>query len=202
MITYKELISLIEGKTSASQRRRNQRGFSHNEIKSEYSDRPSLVVSVKKVRKNQKEQEKEDDRIAKDSALKEDIEFNKLISEEELDSFLEEVLAEELYLESNMNIKARHDVALRFKKSEQSRERATKLALSHKADEATIEHRARKMAVMLMKKKLAKKSLDKLSVQEKEHLEDLIKKKHIIVDKLAAKLKQKLLKLERKRLEK
>lgn len=198
MITYKELISLIEGKTSAAQRRRNQRGFSHNEIKNEYSDRPSLVVSVKKVRKNQKEQEKEDDRIAKDSALKEDIEFNKLISEEELDIFLEE----ELYLESNMNIKARHDVALRFKKSEHTRERAAKLALSHKADEATIEHRARKMAVMLMKKKLAKKPLDKLSVQEKEHLEDLIKKKHIIVDKLAAKLKQKILKLERKRLEK
>lgn len=55
---------------------------------------------------------------------------------------------------------------------------------------------------MLLKKKLAKKPLDKLSVQEKEHLEDLIKKKHNIVAKIAAKLKQKILKLERDRLEK
>lgn len=198
MIKYKELLLTLEGKTSAAQRRRNQRGYSHNEIKGEYNDRPSLVVSVKRIRQNNKDQQKETERLEKDEnkPIKEAIED--IITEEELDN----IISEELYLESNLNIKARHDIALRFKRSEHSRETAEKKALSHKADTATIEHRAHKMAIMLMKKKLAKKPLDKLSVQEKEHLEDLIKKKHNIVAKLAAKLKQKILKLERDRLEK
>ncbi len=197
MIKYKELLLTLEGKTSAAQRRRNQRGFSHNEIKGEYNDRPSLVVSVKRIRQNNKDQQKETERLEKDEnkPIKEEIED---ITEEDLDN----IISEELYLESNLNIKARHDIALRFKKSEHSRETAEKKALSHKADTATIEHRAHKMAIMLLKKKLAKKPLDKLSVQEKEHLEDLIKKKHNIVAKIAAKLKQKILKLERDRLEK
>lgn len=197
MIKYKELLLTLEGKTSAAQRRRNQRGYSHNEIKGEYNDRPSLVVSVKRIRQNNKDQQKETERLEKDEnkPIKEEIED---ITEEDLDN----IISEELYLESNLNIKARHDIALRFKKSEHSRETAEKKALSHKADTATIEHRAHKMAIMLLKKKLAKKPLDKLSVQEKEHLEDLIKKKHNIVAKIAAKLKQKILKLERDRLEK
>lgn len=197
MIKYKELLLTLEGKTSAAQRRRNQRGYSHNEIKGEYNDRPSLVVSVKRIRQNNKDQQKETERLEKDEnkPIKEEIED---ITEEDLDN----IISEELYLENNLNIKARHDIALRFKKSEHSRETAEKKALSHKADTATIEHRAHKMAIMLLKKKLAKKPLDKLSVQEKEHLEDLIKKKHNIVAKIAAKLKQKILKLERDRLEK
>ncbi len=197
MIKYKELLLTLEGKTSAAQRRRNQRGFSHNEIKGEYNDRPSLVVNIKRIRQNNKDQQKETERLEKDEnkPIKEEIED---ITEEDLDN----IISEELYLENNLNIKARHDIALRFKKSEHSRETAEKKALSHKADTATIEHRAHKMAIMLLKKKLAKKPLDKLSVQEKEHLEDLIKKKHNIVAKIAAKLKQKILKLERDRLEK
>ena len=197
MIKYKELLLTLEGKTSAAQRRRNQRGYSHNEIKGEYNDRPSLVVSVKRIRQNNKDQQKETERLEKDEnkPIKEEIED---ITEEDFYN----IISEELYLENNLNIKARHDIALRFKKSEHSRETAEKKALSHKADTATIEHRAHKMAIMLLKKKLAKKPLDKLSVQEKEHLEDLIKKKHNIVAKIAAKLKQKILKLERDRLEK
>lgn len=197
MITYRELVLTLEGKTTAAQRRRNQRGFSHNEIKGEYNDRPSLVVSVKRIRQNNKDQAKEQARLENDDdkTVKEELED---ITEEELD----DIISEELFLENKLNIKARHDIALRFKKSEHSRETAEKKALSHKADSATIEHRAHKMAIMLMKKKLAKKPLDKLSVQEKEHLEDLIKKKANIVNKIAAKLKQKILKLERDRLEK
>lgn len=197
MITYRELVLTLEGKTTAAQRRRNQRGFSHNEIKGEYNDRPSLVVSVKRIRQNNKDQAKEQSRLENDDdkTVKEELED---ITEEELD----DIICEELFLENKLNIKDRHDIALRFKKSEHSRETAEKKALSHKADSATIEHRAHKMAIMLMKKKLAKKPLDKLSVQEKEHLEDLIKKKSNIVNKIAAKLKQKILKLERDRLEK
>lgn len=197
MITYRELVLTLEGKTTAAQRRRNQRGFSHNEIKGEYNDRPSLVVSVKRIRQNNKEQAKEQARLENDDdkTVKEELDD---ITEEELD----DIISEELFLENKLNIKDRHDIALRFKKSEHSRETAEKKALSHKADSATIEHRAHKMAIMLMKKKLAKKPLDKLSVQEKEHLEDLIKKKANIVNKIAAKLKQKILKLERGRLEK
>ena len=197
MITYRELVLTLEGKTTATQRRRNQRGFSHNEIKGEYNDRPSLVISVKRIRQNNKDQAKEQARLENDDnkTVKEELED---ITEEELD----DIISEELFLENKLNIKSRHDIALRFKKSEHSRETAEKKALSHKADSATIEHRAHKMAIMLMKKKLAKKPLDKLSVQEKEHLEDLIKKKANIINKIATKLKQKILKLERDRLEK
>lgn len=197
MLKYRDFLLTLEGKTSAAQRRRNQRGYSHNEIKGDYNDRPSLMIRVKQIRKDNKDKEKETERLEKEEnkAIKEEIED--IISEEELDDIIEEEL-----LESKLNIKARHDIALRFKKSEHNRETAEKKALSHKADEATIAHRAHKMAIMLLKKKLAKKPLDKLSVQEKEHLEDLIKKKANIVNKIAAKLKQKILKLERNRLEK
>jgi hypothetical protein len=180
MITYTELLTLLEGKTSAMQRRRNQRGFSHAAIKSEFEDRPSLIVKTKKRRPIKND----------DDVLDEDV------SDEEL-----EVFAEEFLLES-LNTKDRKDIALKFKEHKNEKNRAEKIALSHKASRETIEHRAHKMAILLLKKKLAKKPLDSLSIVEKQRLEDLIKKKSIIVDKLSKRLVQKILKLERNRLNK
>ncbi len=184
MITYTDLITLIEGKTSAMQRRRNQRGYSHAAIKSEFEDRPSLLLTTRK-KKVKQEDEKEIDESIDD------------FPEEELEIFTEQ----QLILES-LNTKDRKDISMRFKKNANIRNRAEKFALSHKADNETIEHRARKMAILLLKKKLAKKPLNSLSVVEKQRLEDLIKKKGVIVEKIAKKLKQKILKLERDRLNK
>jgi len=175
MIKYKAFLDLIEGKTSAAQRRRDQRGYGFGDIKQEFKNRPSVIVKTKR----EKEEEDEDTK-------------NESIDDEELDDIIAE----------SLNTQDRKAIALRFKHNAHTRDRKEKIALSHKADEKTIEERARKMAILLMKKKLAKKPLDSLSVVEKQRLEDLVKKKATLVNKLAIRLKQKILKLERARLNK
>lgn len=179
MIKYKTFLSLIEGKTSAAQRRRNERGYGYQDIKQKYDDRESLIVKTKREKKDEDEDD-EDGQVSE--------EFN----DDELDS----IILEEL------NTQDRKEIARRFKLNAKTRLRKEEIALSHKADEKTIEERARKMAILLIKKKFAKKSLDSLSVVEKQRLEHLLKSKSELVKRLTNKLKQKILKLERERLNK
>ena len=90
--------------------------------------------------------------------------------------------------------------AIRFKQSASKRERKMKIALHTKSSPAKINHRARVMAVKLMKQKLARKPLDKLSIQEKERIERIIKRKGKVLNRMSLKLVSKIKKIESNRL--
>ena len=65
---------------------------------------------------------------------------------------------------------------------------------------ATINGRARKLAVKLLKQRIAKKPLDKLSIGEKERLEKMLAKRKTLINRLAMKLVSRVRKVETDRL--
>jgi hypothetical protein len=90
----------------------------------------------------------------------------------------------------------------RFARTEPKRERAIQIALRKHSDSKVINKRARKLAIKFLKKKIAKKDLNKLSVPEKERLERIIEKSGKTIDRIAMKMVPKIRKIENQRLEK
>ena len=89
---------------------------------------------------------------------------------------------------------------IRFAKTATKRERRIRIALKTHSTTKTINGRARKLAIITLKKKLAKKPLDKLSVGEKERIERIVSRKKILLNKMAMKLAPKVRKIENDRL--
>lgn len=114
---------------------------------------------------------------------------------EEVESDLnEEVLMEVL---SRMErIKAK----VRFARTKSKRERKVVLALKRHSDTGTINKRARRLAINLMKQRIARKPLNKLSTAEKERLEKMIAKRKTVINRLAMKLTSRVRKIENDRL--
>lgn len=88
----------------------------------------------------------------------------------------------------------------RFAKTASKRERSAKLALKRHSDTSTINKRARKLAVNLIKTRIAKKPLNKLSTGEKERIEKMLEKRKAMVNRLAMKLAPRVRKIENDRL--
>ena len=120
------------------------------------------------------------------------------VIDEESGEFLsdleEEVITEVLSRAERIRAK------LRFARSEAKRERKTAIALKTHSNTATLNKRARRLAITNMKKRLAKKPLDKLSVAEKERLEATIAKRKKVIDRMAMRLVPKVKKIENDRL--
>ena len=89
---------------------------------------------------------------------------------------------------------------VRFARSASKRQRKMKVALHTRSTPAKINSRARVMAVRLMKQKLSKKPLNKLSIQEKERIERIIKNKSKAINKMSMKLVGRIRKIENTRL--
>jgi phosphopantetheine adenylyltransferase len=89
---------------------------------------------------------------------------------------------------------------LRFARSEAKRERKTAIALKSRSNTATLNKRARRLAIETMKKRLARKPLEKLSVAEKERIEATIAKRKKIIDRIAMRLVPRVKKIESDRL--
>lgn len=88
----------------------------------------------------------------------------------------------------------------RFAKSAAKRERKLRVALKSRSSNATINARARKLAVKLMKQKIARKPLAQLSVGEKERIEKTIQRRKVLINRLAMKLAPRVRKIESMRL--
>lgn len=74
-------------------------------------------------------------------------------------------------------------------RSKTKREIKVKMALKRHSDTKTLNHRARRMAIKAMEKKLARnKPLDQLSVGEKERIERVIQRRKSAISRLAMKL--------------
>lgn len=88
----------------------------------------------------------------------------------------------------------------RFARTASKRERKVKIALKRYSSAPVINNRARKLAIQLMKKRLARKPLNKLSVGEKERIEKFIQKRKNTINRLAMRLVPRIRKIEKARL--
>ena len=91
---------------------------------------------------------------------------------------------------------------IRFKRTEAKRERLKGIALKRMSSSKVIQKRSRRHAIIMMKQRLARKPLDKLSTQEKERLETFIQKRKALIDRLATRIAPKIRKIEKDRLQK
>lgn len=88
----------------------------------------------------------------------------------------------------------------KFARTQSKRTRKVKIALKRYSSSATINNRARKLAIKLMKKRIVKKPLNKLSVGEKERVEKLIAKRKKIINRLAMRLVPRIRQIEKSRM--
>lgn len=89
---------------------------------------------------------------------------------------------------------------MRFAKTQSKRNRRMAITLKTRSNSQTINKRARRMAVILMKKRIAKKPLSQLSLGEKERLEKIIQKRKAVIGRIAMKLTPRMRKIEQNRL--
>lgn len=127
----------------------------------------------------------------------EDDEFH--LEDEDTGEKIEELQKEETInevLSRSERIKAK----ARFKRTEAKRERRVKIALKMRSSNKTINKRARRLAIQLMKKRIAKKSPSQMSVAEKERVERMVEKRKNIINRVAMKLVPRIRKIESSRL--
>jgi DNA-binding phage protein len=113
---------------------------------------------------------------------------------EHVDDLHEEYITEVLSRIERMRAK------VRFARSSSTRERKLRVALRTSSSPTKINHRARVMAVHMMKLKLARKPMNKLSIQEKERIERIISRKGKVLSRIAMKLVPRIKSIESARL--
>ena len=90
---------------------------------------------------------------------------------------------------------------VRFAKTKSKRERSAKLALKRTSSTGTINKRARRLAVNLMKKRLMRgRPASSLSIGEKERIEKMVEKRRPILNRIAMKLTSRVRQVEKARL--
>ena len=89
---------------------------------------------------------------------------------------------------------------MRFAKTKSKRERRMVIALKSRSNTQTLNKRARRMAILLMKKRIARKPLSQLSIGEKERLETIIQRRKAVIGRIAMKLTPRMRKIEQNRL--
>jgi hypothetical protein len=163
---------------------------------------------IKKAKEHLKEEAVKEEKTDYDKELdhleKNPDEIDHLVSKiNDLEDIAHHYSPEEFHLklEEHLSREERIRRKISFIKSEPKRERSKELSLKRLSSPAKIKQKARKAAVDLIKEKLAKKPLDKLSVSEKDRLEDIIAKRKDLITRLAAKLAPKIRKIEQKRIE-
>jgi len=87
----------------------------------------------------------------------------------------------------------------RFKRTKAKRERRLSLALKRTSNTKTINIRARRLAVKALKQRFIRKPLSKLSVGEKERVEQRIAKMKPFLNRIAMRMAPKVRRLERER---
>jgi hypothetical protein len=120
---------------------------------------------------------------------------------EEIDSDLKDDLKEETELNEVLSRAERLKAKVRFARTAAKRQRKAKIALKKHSNNATINKRARHLAVKTIETKLARgKPLSSLSVPERERIERLVQKRSKLIGRLALKLTHRVRTIERDRL--
>ena len=90
---------------------------------------------------------------------------------------------------------------VRMAKTKSKRERSARIALHRYSNTATINKRARRMAVKLMKQRIVRgRDVTKLSVGEKERIEATLAKRKDVLNRIATKMVPRIKKMEKARL--
>jgi len=112
----------------------------------------------------------------------------------------EKAMNEQLMLEVLSRME-RMRAKIRIRKTAAKRQRAEKIALKRYSDMKTINKRARRLAINLMKKRMLRgRDASKMSVPEKERLERFSEKRKDVVGRIATRLAPRIRKLEKSRL--
>lgn len=107
---------------------------------------------------------------------------------------------EESELNEVLSRSERLKARIRMAKNKTKLQAKLKIALHKHSSGATLNHRARKLAIKAMEKKLAKKPLDQLSTAEKERIERIIARRKAAINRLAMKLVPHVRQVEKERL--
>jgi hypothetical protein len=114
---------------------------------------------------------------------------------DEEDALDEQALMEVLSRVERMKAK------FRIRRTAAKRERATKIALKRYSNTATINKRARRLAIKLMKKRLLRgRDISKLSVGEKERIERTLEQRKAVIGRIATRLAPRVRKVEKARM--
>jgi hypothetical protein len=112
----------------------------------------------------------------------------------------EDALDEQAIMEVLSRIE-RMKAKFRIRRTAAKRERATKIALKRYSNTATINKRARRLAIKLMKQRILRgRDVSKLSVGEKERIERMIEKRKAIIGRIATRLAPRVRKVEKARM--
>ena len=115
-------------------------------------------------------------------------------SGEEVDDLKEETINEVLSRAERIRSK------IRFARTKTKRERKLRIALRTRSGTAKVNQRARRMAVKVLKARLARKPIDKLTVGEKERLERIVQKRKAVINRIAMKMVPNIRRIETNRL--
>lgn len=110
---------------------------------------------------------------------------------------------EEVEAQEALDMKARRKLSQAMRKNKAKIKRAKEIASKKKATKGTLEKRAQKQAIEIVKKKIAQgKDIKKMSFAARQQLDDKVKKKQGLVKKLAKRLLKKVKADEKDRLTK
>jgi hypothetical protein len=112
----------------------------------------------------------------------------------------EDALDEQSIMEVLSRIE-RMKAKFRIRRTAAKRERATKIALKRYSNTATINKRARRLAIKLMKQRLLRgRDVSKLSVGEKERIERALEQRKAVIGRIATRLVPRVRKVEKARM--
>ncbi len=109
---------------------------------------------------------------------------------------------EEAFTEINevLSRQERLRARIRMARTKTKREVKARIALKKHSAGAVLQHRARRLAVKALERKLARKNLNTLSIGEKERIERIIARKSAVISRLALKMVPKVRQIEKARL--
>lgn len=112
----------------------------------------------------------------------------------------EDALDEQAIMEVLSRVE-RMKAKFRIRRTAAKRERATKIALKRYSNTATINKRARRLAIKLMKQRMLRgRDVSKLSVGEKERIERMLEKRKAVIGRIATRLAPRVRKVEKARM--
>jgi hypothetical protein len=130
-----------------------------------------------------------------DLALVDDETGEEIPKSDEEDALDEQAIMEVLSRIERMKAK------FRIRRTAAKRERATKIALKRYSNTATINKRARRLAIKLMKKRLLRgRDVNKISVGEKERIERSLEQRKALIGRIATRLAPRVRKVEKARM--
>jgi nicotinic acid mononucleotide adenylyltransferase len=120
---------------------------------------------------------------------------------EEIPPVPEERVFDESALVEVLSRQERMRAKVRIRRTASKRERATKIALRRYSNTATINKRARRLAIKLMKQRMLRgRDPAKISVGEKERIERTLEKRKAIIGRVAQRLTSRVRKVEKARM--